>query len=583
MMWLDGLRIRNSIWTLCGLTLTGILSIVSIAPAKVGTWTRKADMPTARGYLSTAVVNGKIYAIGGAFGATTGCSVVEEYDPSTDTWTQKSNLPVPRSGLSASVVNGKVYAIGGATSPLGAMCSNVFSYDPTTNIWEQKADMPTARIVLSTSVVNGKIYAIGGAPTGGNSALNTVEAYDPTTDKWTRKSAMPTARGFLSTSVVDDKIYAIGGASSKFGPVLYSVEEYDPVTDTWATRADMPTARGWFSTSTVAGRIYAVGGASAAATLQNLSVVEEYDPVTDTWIPSLNMPTARRIFSTSAVDGKIYAIGGLAGPWGTAAIPTGIVEAYNLTDPSPDFNGDGLVDIEDLLKLIESWIQDDPTVDIAPAPFGDGIVDALDLELLMSYWEQPVDDPTLLAHWAMDETEGDIAYDSAGVNDASVIGGTAWQPSDGQIDGALQLDGVDGCAVAGPVLNPAGGPFSVFAWIQGGEPGQVMISQLNGVNWLCLDPSGFLMTELRGSGRGGVPLQSEIVLNDGAWHRIGSVWDGMYRTLYVDNILVAEDTQNGLARSIGGLNIGCGSDSAAGTFWSGMIDDVRIYNRAVRP
>jgi hypothetical protein len=91
------------------------------------------------------------------------------------------------------------------------------------------------------------------------------------------------------------------------------------------------------------------------------------------------------------------------------------------------------------------------------------------------------------------------------------------------------------------------------------------------------------MTELRSSGRGGCPLQSEIVVTDGTWHRIGFVWNGAYRTLYVDDILVAEDTQKGLENSINDLNIGCGNNNTVGTFWSGLIDDVRIYNRAVTP
>jgi hypothetical protein len=76
---------------------------------------------------------------------------------------------------------------------------------------------------------------------------------------------------------------------------------------------------------------------------------------------------------------------------------------------------------------------------------------------------------------------------------------------------------------------------------------------------------------------------SESMITDGEWHRIGFVWDGANRTLYVDDILVAEDTQNNLSGSLGGLNIGCGSNSAVRTFWSGLIDDIRIYNRAVRP
>ena len=146
------------------------------------------------------------------------------------------------------------------------------------------------------------------------------------------------------------------------------------------------------------------------------------------------------------------------------------------------------------------------------------------------------------------------------------------------------MDGFDDCVVADPVLNPAEGSFSVLAWIQGGAPGQVVISQLDGVNWLCTDPSwGCLMTDLCESGRSGILLQSETVITDGAWYRISIVWNGLCRALYVDGILVAEDTQHGLGSSDGGLNIGCGSNAAAGTFFSGLIDDIRIYNRAISP
>jgi sugar lactone lactonase YvrE len=252
--------------------------------------------------------------------------------------------------------------------------------------------------------------------------------------------------------------------------------------------------------------------------------------------------------------------------------------------PIVDFNGDGLVDFKDLLRLIESWGQDDPRIDMAPPPFGDGIVDALDLELLMSYWDQPIDDPTLIAHWALDEAEGDVAYDSAGVNDAFVIGEPTWQPDTGRIGGALAFDGIDDCVLTEHGLNPSEGPLSVFAWVQGGAPGQVVISQLDGTNWLGVDQSaGCLMTDLCASGRGGGTLRSEMAITDGLWHRVGFVWDGVYRALYVDDILVAEDIQHGLKSSIGGLNIGCGTNSAVGTFWSGLIDDIRIYNRAVKP
>ncbi len=79
------------------------------------------------------------------------------------------------------------------------------------------------------------------------------------------------------------------------------------------------------------------------------------------------------------------------------------------------------------------------------------------------------------------------------------------------------------------------------------------------------------------------PLVSESTITDGNWHRIGFVWDGVYRTLYVDGVTVAEDTQDGLANPGNGFYIGTGKAMAPGTYFSGLIDDVRIYDRAVKP
>jgi N-acetylneuraminic acid mutarotase len=552
------------------------------SPAENGIWTTRSPMPTATSLHSASVIDGKIYVIGGTDTiyrvATDYFSTVRMYDPTTDTWTMKADMPRGRARAATCVVDGKIYAIGG--SPHGdADFAFVEMYDPATDTWTRKADLPRARCFLSASAVNNKIYVIGGKIYPSATMVATVEEYDPATNTWTRKTDMPTARGCHSASVVDGKIYVIGGATGAFGPVVSTVEVYDPATDIWTRKTDMPTARNFISTTVMNGRIYVIGGGNAWG--PSLSMVEVYDPATDTWTIQGNIPTARAAHSASIVDDKIFVIGGTLGiePW----VPTATVEVYELNPPVVDFNGNGLVDIQDLLRLIELWGQDDPIVDMAPLPFGDGIVDALDLELLMSYWKQPIDDPTLIAHWALDEAEGTFAYDSAGVNDAVVVGGTEWQPSDGQVDGALHFDGVSGCAISGPVLNPADGPFSIIAWVNGGAPGQVVVSQQYASNWLAIDAEGNLMTELQFTGRSAGPLYSETVVTDDQWHRIGFVWDGSNRSLYVDDILVADDTQGNLQGSDSGLYIGCSKAMESGTYWSGLIDDVRIYNRAVRP
>ena len=248
--------------------------------------------------------------------------------------------------------------------------------------------------------------------------------------------------------------------------------------------------------------------------------------------------------------------------------------------PIVDLNSDGIVDAADMCIMVNHWGEDYSLCDIGPMPWGDGIVDVEDLKVLAKHL---FEDYRLIAHWALDETEGMYAADSVGENNAIVIGGATWQPGGGQIDGALELNGVDGCVIAGLAINPADGPFSIFAWVKGGAPGQVVVSQQSVAKWLATDNEGKLMTELKCTGRSDGYLFSETVITDGQWHRIGLVWDGTNRILNVDGIVVAEDTQHGLVSSQMGLYIGTGKDMEPGTYFSGLIDDVIIYNRAVLP
>lgn len=75
-----------------------------------------------------------------------------------------------------------------------------------------------------------------------------------------------------------------------------------------------------------------------------------------------------------------------------------------------------------------------------------------------------------------------------------------------------------------PVRDPSEGPLSVFAWIKGGLPGQVILSQAGGADWLgAASPNGYLKTDLKGHGRLGRTLTSQAVVTDGAWHLAGFV------------------------------------------------------------
>jgi len=79
-------------------------------------------------------------------------------------------------------------------------------------------------------------------------------------------------------------------------------------------------------------------------------------------------------------------------------------------------------------------------------------------------------------------------------------------------------------------------------------------------------------------------LESESFISDVQWHHVGFVYDSdtLYRRLYVDGVLVAEDTSAVTgAPSNDGLYIGASKDFGAGTLFSGFIDDVCIYKQAL--
>jgi hypothetical protein len=251
--------------------------------------------------------------------------------------------------------------------------------------------------------------------------------------------------------------------------------------------------------------------------------------------------------------------------------------------PVVDFDGDGYVGLTDLQKVGDSWGQNDPSCDIGPMPWGDGVVDDVDLEILMYHWGSP--ESGLVAHWKLDEAEGTIADDSAGISDANLMGGPVWQPDGGMLGGALLFDGIDDY-VKTPPIGPSleGSPFtsfSVFAWVKGGAPGQIIITQILANNWLSVDPfGGYLMTASNND-----HLSTQVQVTDGQWHRVGFVWDAeaRTRTLYVDDVERASDTQSfNLYVSQSGLHFGATSTLSSGVFWSGLMDDVRIYNKAVK-
>ena len=323
-----------------GVSLFIMVSIVAAAK-----WEVISELPTHRKSFSTAVVDGKIYLIGGTlfehargvlrepgpgiWRGPFGMSLVEVYDPETNTWQRLADMLTVRAGAETAVVDGKIYVMGGYAGKDNQgknfkILKAVEMYDPQTDTWVRKQDLPVSRMQFGIGAVAGKIYAIGGVldpkekKPGLQGRLDLVEVYDPVSDTWAKRADMPTRRDGIATAVIDDTIYAIGGNGwpqvGAGGPALGTIEVYEPRINRWTKRPDMPNLRRSFRMVVIAGKIYLIGGSAVGAHGVRgdwLTSTEVYDPATKRWrlTPTPTAPTLPP-FSMVAVNGKIYAFGG---------------------------------------------------------------------------------------------------------------------------------------------------------------------------------------------------------------------------------------------------------------------------------
>ena len=76
-------------------------------------WSSLCEMPDCRSYCGAAVVGGKVYVVGGMDrnGST---NSVYMYDPNVDSWSSSiPSMQSKRNGMGVAVLNNRIYAIGG--------------------------------------------------------------------------------------------------------------------------------------------------------------------------------------------------------------------------------------------------------------------------------------------------------------------------------------------------------------------------------------------------------------------------------------------------------------------------------------
>jgi len=171
-----------------------ILSTMEMFDTDTNTWTALKPMTLPRNHHDIAYLNGKLYVLGGNVGScfpggwASNVPMNEVYDIAGDTWSTSAPMPTARSGIGAAVIDGKIYVIGGegwVDESSGAMHTGVVhtneAYDPKSDRWLEETPMPIARHGFAKGVIDGKLYAVSGVsllhPMYSRQALN--EVYRP--------------------------------------------------------------------------------------------------------------------------------------------------------------------------------------------------------------------------------------------------------------------------------------------------------------------------------------------------------------------------------------------------------------------
>lgn len=217
----------------------GAMSSVEEYDPTSNSWTPLADMPKPRENFQAATIGQTVYAVGGSSQSPqTGYVVydsVDVYDRASNAWTTAASMNVAREYLGLAMLDGKLYAIGGANNDDSAAASSSFTqssveiYDPAVDGWSFGADQPSERYGLGVGVVGTTIYALGGYDQFEN-PLTDNTGFDATAPSWKQHAPVPQALGEAGTVALGGKIYVFGGwAYSPAGwQVLDTVRVYTP-------------------------------------------------------------------------------------------------------------------------------------------------------------------------------------------------------------------------------------------------------------------------------------------------------------------------------------------------------------------
>lgn len=212
-------------------------------------WHQGPDLPQARAEGVAAAVHGKVYLIGGRVPVVSGAShfndhqdtaAVEVLDPVNGRWSRLPDAPTARNSAASAVIDGRIYVVGGRSARKQAdgtlsqiNLSTLEVFDPVRNTWTARTPMPQAAGGLAAAAHRGKLYVFGGEQwVPEQKVFANSWVYDPARDRWDALPPLPTARHGLGAATLNNRIHVFGGGLRVGGNAASDIHEVLVLDDT---------------------------------------------------------------------------------------------------------------------------------------------------------------------------------------------------------------------------------------------------------------------------------------------------------------------------------------------------------------
>jgi hypothetical protein len=596
----------------------GDTAIAELFDEASGTWTNTGSLQEEReAFAMVTLPNGCILVVGGYDnGLGIDLPSTEIYDPATQVWTNAAPMGFAADSQTATLLpNGLVLVTGG--SYLGNTLTNAILYNPANNTWSNTGGMNAPRAShTATLLPNGQVLVVG----SGNSA----ETYDPATGVWTLVAPMNTWRSYPSATLLPNgQVLALGG-----DPGQTSAELYNSSSNTWTLTGSLNVGRVFHTATLVAdGQVVVAGGDAGTIGYYNgppMADVETYnqsaqsnvfgavlDPADLAWTTTGDsnwvLESTNTYFSLDAAqsgsvtnDQSTTLTLDVTGPavitffWSSIANDTngGFDLEFYMDDPDSGDMGD--------LTGDTSWTQAGPfTIPAGPHtlnwtvsangdtdPTEAGFVDQVDCFALTT--TNPATGPV---GWWKGEAN---ALDSAGSNNGTFQGVVGFAP--GVFGQAFDFNGSGGCVeLPGVTYGMPEGTISLWTYLRAWDwefadnglfvwagtellPG---VGSWDGIN-LGTHPAytstgellfGIFTSDWQWAHSGVVPKTN-------TWYHLAGTWGPGGIKIYVDGQLKGTNAYTGSAPNYSYYNL-IGRSSWDSSQITGLVDDVRLYNRAL--